>query len=75
VAVSNTSGLAGIAHWINTYFRLPEERQVDKNSELVSMVKVCVDQEYEDGRVTVLTDEEILAVIGDACTKLGVSLR
>ena len=75
VAVSNTSGLAGIAHWINTYFRLPEERQVDKNSELVSMVKVWVDQEYEDGRVTVLTDEEILAVIGDACTKLGVSLR
>ena len=75
MAVSNTSGLAGIAHWINTYFRLPEERQVDKNSELVSMVKVWVDQEYEDGRVTVLTDEEILAVIGDACTKLGVSLR
>ena len=24
-AVSNTSGLAGIAHWINTYFHLPEE--------------------------------------------------
>lgn len=75
VAVSNTSGLAGIAHWINTYFRLPEERQVDKNSELVSLVKIWVDQEYEDGRVTVLTDEEILAVIDDACTKLGVSLR
>ena len=24
VAVSNTSGLAGIAHWINSYYRLPD---------------------------------------------------
>ena len=74
VAVSNTSGLAGIAHWINTYFRLPEEKQVDKNTELVAMVKSWVDHEYEEGRVTVLTDEELLSVIDDACKKLGVSL-
>ena len=31
-AVSNTSGLAGIAHWINTYYKLKEEQHVDKNS-------------------------------------------
>ena len=74
VAVSNTSGLAGIAHWINSYFSLPEEKQVDKNSELVSCVKDWVDQEYEDGRVTVLTDEELLQVIEENCKKLGISL-
>ena len=74
VAVSNTSGLAGIAHWINTYFHLPEEKQVDKNSELVIMVKAWVDKEYEEGRVTVLTDNELLVVIDDACKQLGVSL-
>lgn len=72
VAVSNTSGLAGIAHWINTYFRLTEGRQVDKSSELVNKVKDWVDQEYEDGRVTVLTDEELLKVIDDSCKKLGI---
>ena len=55
VAVSNTSGLAGIAHWINTWFCLSKEKQVDKNSELVRMVKAWVDKEYESGRVTVLT--------------------
>lgn len=27
VAISNTSGLAGIAHWINTYFKLPEDQE------------------------------------------------
>ena len=56
-AVSNTSGLAGIAHWINTYFHLPEEKKLDKNCELVHEVKKWVDAEYESGRVTVLTDE------------------
>ena len=71
VAVSNTSGLAGIAHWINTYFHLSEERQVDKGSELVGLVKSWVDEEYESGRVTVLTDEELLEVIDEACRKLG----
>lgn len=58
VAVSNTSGLAGIAHWINTYFKLKDDKKVDKNAELVSMVKAWVDNEYEGGRVTVLTDED-----------------
>ena len=75
VAVSNTSGLAGIAHWINTWFHLKGEQAIDKNTELVHMVKAWVDNEYESGRVTVLTDEELLAVIQDACDKLGITLE
>ena len=74
VAVSNTSGLAGIAHWINTYYQLKRERQVEKNSELVAMVKDWVDKEYEDGRVTVLTDNELVIKITDSCKKLGITL-
>ena len=74
VAVSNTSGLAGIAHWINTYYRLGTERAVDKNSELVVKVKEWVDAEYESGRVTVLTDEELVRVITDVCHELQIVL-
>ena len=74
VSVSNTSGLAGIAHWINSYYRLPEERKVDKNSELVHMVKAWVDHEYEEGRVTVLTDHELVAEITRCCQKLNYVL-
>ncbi|MCR4748864.1 MAG: 2-isopropylmalate synthase [Lachnospiraceae bacterium] len=73
-AVSNTSGLAGIAHWINTYFKLPDEKKVDKNSQLVREIKEWVDGEYESGRVTVLTDEELLHVIDKNCKKLGIEL-
>lgn len=74
VAVSNTSGLAGIAHWINAYYRLPAERQVDKNAELVMKVKAMVDKEYDEGRVTVMTDNELVCMINDVCTELGINL-
>lgn len=74
VSVSNTSGLAGIAHWINTYYCLQGEKQVQKNSRLAAMVKDWVDKEYEDGRVTVLTDEELISVITESCKKLNIVL-
>ena len=72
VSVSNTSGLAGIALWINSYYHLPKEKGVDKNSELVKMVKVWVDRQYEEGRVTVLTDNELVEEIGKCCKKLKI---
>ncbi len=71
VSVSNTSGLAGIAVWINAYYRLPEGKKYDKNSSLVHLLKDWVDREYEDGRVTVLADDELLAMIEKACEALG----
>ena len=75
VAVSNTSGLAGIAHWINNHYQLEGESAVDKNCELVKMVKAWVDKEYEDGRVTVLTDDELIAVIEESCQRLNIQLQ
>ena len=74
VSVSNTSGLAGIAHWMNAYYRLEGQRAVDKNSELVKMIKARVDGQYEDGRVTVMTDEELTEIINDCCQKLQIEL-
>lgn len=74
VSVSNTSGLAGIAHWMNTYYHLEGERGVDKNSELVHLVKEKVDQQYDDGRVTVMTDAELTEMINDCCQKLQIEL-
>lgn len=65
VAVSNTSGLAGIAHWINCYFKLKGGEVVDKSHPLVVKVKEWVDTEYDSGRVTVITDEELILVINE----------
>jgi len=74
VAVSNTSGLAGIAHWINAYYKLKGDRAIDKNSPLVAKIKEWVDAEYESGRVTVLADDELVRVITDACHELQIIL-
>ena len=49
-------------------------RQVDKNSRLVQKLKEWVDQEYEGGRITVLTDEEIVEKIASVCEELHVTI-
>ncbi len=74
VAVSNTSGLAGIAHWINTYFKLNEDKKVDKQHPVVVRVKEWVDKEYESGRVTVITEDELKSVIEESERDLGIAL-
>ena len=73
VAVSNTSGLDGIAHWMNTYYRLKGDKAVDKKSPLVEEVKKWVDKEYETGRVTAITDSELEKVIKESSEKLGIN--
>ena len=73
-AISNTSGLAGIAHWLNSYFRLKGEECIDKNSELVKGMKEWVDQEYAGGRVTVLTDKEILDCLNRICEEKNLAM-
>ena len=47
---------------------------MDKNCELVQHLKEWVDAEYEDGRVTVLTDEELVEKINSVCKELHITL-
>ena len=63
VTVNKTSGLAGIAFWINDYFKLPEEHRVDKTDPLVGKMKAAVDAEYEEGRSSSFGDDELLNLI------------
>ena len=73
VAVSNTSGLAGIAHWINSYYNLKGENAIDKNNPIVGKVKEWVDEEYDNGRITVITDDEMICVINRAKKELNIT--
>lgn len=63
VMITKTSGLAGIAYWINEKYKLTGERAVSKQHPLVLALKGWIDAEYEDGRQTPLTDEEIVEQI------------
>ncbi len=66
VAVDSHSGLAGIAHWMNSYFRLKGTHMVDKQDETVMKVKAMVDALYAEGRNTVMGDEELEIMVRDA---------
>lgn len=59
VMVSKTSGLAGIAYWINEHYDLQGDAMVDKRDPLVQLVKDWVDTEYESGRVSSICDREL----------------
>ena len=67
VTVSNTSGLAGIAYWINNHYRLPKEQLVDKHEAVVECVKNWVDKEYQGGRVTLISDRELINLVEAYC--------
>ncbi|MBR2344059.1 MAG: 2-isopropylmalate synthase [Clostridia bacterium] len=71
VAISNTSGLAGIAYWINKHYRLPEGKQVTKKDPLVVRVKEAIDKLYADGRTTLLSDEELFDIIDSEAPSAG----
>jgi citrate (Re)-synthase len=62
VSVSNVSGLAGIAYWLNDYFGLQGADRVDKKDEIASLIKAWVDREYTTGRQTVISDEELVGL-------------
>ena len=59
VSVGKTSGLAGIAYWLNAHFRLVGTAAIDKRSPIVAMMKEKIDAEYEDGRQTEFSTEEL----------------
>lgn len=74
VAVTKTSGVSGVAHWINSYFRLKDDKALDKKHPLVQAVKEWVDQEYEDGRVIAISEEELVNAIALKCDELGIAM-
>jgi len=59
VAINQTSGLAGIAHWINSYLGLTGSARVDKKDARIAKIKEWVDEQYKNGRVTAISDNEL----------------
>ena len=63
VAISNTSGLAGIAYWVNKHYDIKEDAQLTKKDKVVIDLKAAIDKEYEDGRTTLMGDDELRTII------------
>ncbi|ABP66343.1 pyruvate carboxyltransferase [Caldicellulosiruptor saccharolyticus DSM 8903] len=64
VIIDAYSGIAGIVIWINRYFKDSGiDIQVDKKDPRVQKVKEWVDGQYENGRNTSISDEELKEVV------------
>ena len=59
VEISKTSGLAGIAYWINCHYKLSDDEEIKKNDPLVVELKAWVDEQYEQERQTVMSHKEL----------------
>ena len=63
VTVSSTSGAAGIAYWINAHYRLTGNDMVSKRDPMVTEIKKWVDEQYANGRQTVISTAELEKLI------------
>ncbi|MCI7326969.1 2-isopropylmalate synthase [Hornefia butyriciproducens] len=59
VTVSKTSGLAGIAYWINDHYNLTGENEIRKEDPIVAELKEWVDRQYDEGRTTNISNREL----------------
>ncbi|MEE1024876.1 MAG: 2-isopropylmalate synthase [Acutalibacteraceae bacterium] len=63
VIVDNNSGVAGIAYWINSTYRLSKEAQIDKRDPMVLKIKEYIDEQYKNGRTAEISDEELAELV------------
>jgi isopropylmalate/homocitrate/citramalate synthase len=59
IIITDKSGLAGVAHWVNTHLMLKGDRRVDKRHPGVAKIYKWVMEQYEKGRVTSISHGEM----------------
>lgn len=60
VMITDKSGTAGICAWINVYFNLTGNDLIRKDDAGVKKIYEWTLKEYEGGRITVISDQELL---------------
>ena len=59
VSITNTSGVAGVAYWVNGYMRKHGMPEVTKTSDIVLAISSWVNNQYDEGRITIISDCEM----------------
>jgi len=73
IIITDKSGIAGIAQWINTHLRLTEDKRVDKHDPGVTRIHEWVNEQYRKGRVTSISHEEMEHVVRNFMPHLFIS--
>ena len=59
IMITDKSGNAGIAQWINSYLRLPEGRRISKRNPGLAKISNWIKEQFDKGRVVGISDEEM----------------
>jgi len=59
VNITDKSGLAGITHWINAHFALTGKDRIEKIHPSVGKINKWIIRQYDEGRVTCMSDNEM----------------
>jgi isopropylmalate/homocitrate/citramalate synthase len=73
ISVTDKSGLAGIGQWINSHFALTGKDRVEKTHPGVAKINRWVTKQYEEGRTTSISDQEIEKVTRKYLPEIFVS--
>ncbi len=60
VIITDKSGIAGIAHWVNSHLRLDTDKKIDKRHPGLAKMNKWVMEQYEQGRTTSISAEELI---------------
>ncbi|OPY91488.1 MAG: 2-isopropylmalate synthase [Syntrophus sp. PtaU1.Bin208] len=71
--ITDKSGKAGIAFWINSHFGLSGVNAIDKRHPGISRINKWINEEYEDGRMTTISSEEMEAKVRKYLPELFMS--
>jgi citrate (Re)-synthase len=73
VNITDKSGMAGIAHWINAKMEIPSDERVDKSHPAISRMYDVIIEQYEKGRITSFSDKEMTALVKRYMPELFIS--
>jgi isopropylmalate/homocitrate/citramalate synthase len=59
VIITDKSGIAGIAHWVNSHLGLDADKKIDKRHPGLAKINKWVLEQYEEGRTTSISHEEL----------------
>jgi len=73
IFINDKSGTAGISQWINTHLRLKGDSRIDKRDRGVIGINEWVQEQYNKGRVTIISNKEMEKVVRNYMPHLFVS--
>jgi isopropylmalate/homocitrate/citramalate synthase len=73
IIITDKSGAAGIAQWINTHLRMTGDKRINKHDPAVSRILDWVYEQYKKGRVTSISNEEMDHVVRNFMPHLFIS--